>query len=91
MKADFKNVDFVLSADKPKIKIDYPLYIFMERPARLAFVDTTMYGIPFQGGDSFVDGIGSMKGVLAKVIPLFHENGDLIYFESDDFTVEYYS
>lgn len=76
MKAEFKNVDFVLSLDNPKRKIDYTLYSFVEQPARIALIDTTMYGIPFQGLDSYVDGVGSMKGVIAKTITLFHETGE---------------
>jgi hypothetical protein len=75
MKVKFKNVGFVLSPDKPKLKIDYTQYNFAQQPIRIAFIDTAMYGIPFQGLDSYVDGVGGMKGVIAKTITLFNEVG----------------
>lgn len=75
MRASFKDVDFVLSPDKPKLKINYTQYNFVNAPVRFAFIDTSMYGIPFQGLDSFQNGRGSMKGVLAKVVTLFNQKG----------------
>jgi len=76
MKAFFKNADFLMSADKPKSKIDYTVYTFSETPARCALIETKMFGIPFQGVDSYVNGKGGMKGVLAKAITLFNETGE---------------
>ncbi|KWX75948.1 hypothetical protein AMQ84_16500 [Paenibacillus riograndensis] len=75
MKAVFKGVDFILSPKKPAIQIDYTQYNFSERPARIALIETSMYGIPFQGLDSYVEGKGSMKGVLAKLFTLFNQQG----------------
>ncbi len=34
-----------------------------------------MFGIPFEGYDYYSDGIGGMKGVIAKVITLFTQTG----------------
>ncbi|MFD3259591.1 DUF6544 family protein [Paenibacillus lentus] len=76
MKAAFKDVDFIMSPDKPAIRIDYTQYNFVHEPVRLAYIDTSMYGIPFEGFDSYVDGHGGMKGVLGKIIPLFHQTGE---------------
>ncbi|UNK18786.1 hypothetical protein MNQ98_01695 [Paenibacillus sp. N3/727] len=76
MKAAFKKVDFIMSPDKPALKIDYTQYNFVREPIRFAYIDTTMYGIPFEGFDSYTDGDGSMKGVLAKVITLFNQRGE---------------
>jgi len=75
MKISFKNTDFKLSREKPMIKIGYSQVNFVQKPDRLAFIDTRMYGIPFQGYDSLLDGEGGMKGVLAKGITLFNETG----------------
>jgi hypothetical protein len=75
MKAVYKNADFLLSADKPYSKIDYTQYNFVKKPVRIAFVDTSIYGIPFQGFDSYVGGKGGMKGVIAKAFTLFNEMG----------------
>lgn len=75
MKAVYKNVDFLLSADKPYSKINYTQYNFVKEPTRLAFIDTSMFGIPFQGFDSYIGGKGGMKGVIAKTFTLFNEMG----------------
>lgn len=75
MKIYFKDADFVMSPNKPKQKIDYTQYNFVLEPNRFAFIDTTLYGIPFQGIDSYKDGIGSMKGVIAKSFTLFDQQG----------------
>lgn len=75
MKAVYKDVDFLLSANKPYTKIDYTQYNFVHAPVRMAFIDTSMFGIPFQGLDSYIDGKGAMKGVLAKTFTLFNEVG----------------
>lgn len=75
MKINFKDVDFSLGKDKPTIKIDYTQYNLVEEPERIAYIDSSMYGVPFEGLDSYIDGKGSMKGVLAKVINLFDQRG----------------
>lgn len=75
IKIAYKDVDFALGNDKPVIKIDYTQYNFVNEPNRIAYVDSSMYGIPFEGLDSYIDGAGSMKGVIAKLYPLFHQTG----------------
>ena len=75
LKAYYENVNFLLAADKPYTKINYTLYTFVKEPARIAFIETSIYGIPFQGLDSYIGGKGGMKGVLAKTITLFNETG----------------
>lgn len=76
MRAMFRDVDFVLEKDKPAIKIDYTQYDFVPEPNRLAYIDSSMYGIPFEGLDAYVAGTGSMKGVLAKLFTLFDQTGE---------------
>ena len=75
MKAAFSDVDFKLS-DKKIIKIDYVQYNFVEKPDRFAYIDSSLFFVPFEGFDSYDNGIGSMKGTLAKVIPLFDQQGE---------------
>ncbi|HHV65664.1 MAG TPA: hypothetical protein GXX46_11460 [Peptococcaceae bacterium] len=74
-KTEFKDVPFATGVNKPTLNIDYTQYNFVEKPDRLAFIDSKMYGIPFQGFDSYKQGTGSMKGVLAKVFTLFEQKG----------------
>ncbi len=71
---DCKDVDFLLG-DK-KVKINYKQYNFTKEPERLAYISTSMMGIPFEGLDHFMQGSGGMKGVLAKTITLFNMQGE---------------
>ncbi len=75
MKASLHDVDFVMSKDKT-IKIDYEQFNLVERPERYALISSSLFGVPFEGLDSFENGTGRMKGTLAKVIPLFDQQGD---------------
>lgn len=74
IKMTYHDVDFVFDNDRA-LKIDYTQYNFVDEPNRLAYIDSGIYGIPFEGLDMFVDGTGSMKGVLAKVFTLFNQTG----------------
>lgn len=76
MKAIYQDVDFLFGKDKPAIKIDYTQYNFVNEPIRIAYIDSSMYGIPFEGLDSYIAGNGSMKGVLAKLFTLFNQTGE---------------
>lgn len=76
MNIHFDDVDFVLSPDKPKLKIKYTQYNFAEEPERVAYIDTSLYGIPFEGIDAYLNGAGSMKGVIAKAFTLFDQKGE---------------
>lgn len=73
---EFKDADFVNIEMKKTLKIDYSEHIFADVPARFAFIDSSLYGIPFQGLDSFFDGKGGMKGVIAKNITIFNQGGE---------------
>jgi hypothetical protein len=75
MKATFKNVDFKMSGNKT-IKINYTQYNFVDKPQRFALIDSALYGIPFEGFDSYKNGIGRMKGTIAKTITLFDQRGE---------------
>lgn len=76
MKAVYKNVKFIFGKGKPVTIIDYTQYNAINEPARIAYIDSSMYGIPFEGLDSFNSGSGSMKGVLAKLFTLFNQTGE---------------
>lgn len=75
MKACLKNVDFFMSRNKV-IKIDYKQFNCADRPERYALISSRIFGIPFEGLDSYYNGKGSMKGVIAKVIELFNQRGE---------------
>lgn len=75
---DFKDVDFSMGVNKPNIKMDYIAYDFVKEPTRIALIDSRMFGIPFQGIDTNMNGKGTMKGVIAKHITIFDTKFDLI-------------
>jgi hypothetical protein len=76
LQMEYKKVDFALGQNRPKLKIDYTQVDFANTPVRLAFIDSKMFGVPFQGYDYFVNGKGGMKGVLAKSYQLFDQTGE---------------
>lgn len=78
MKINYQDVDFVFGQNKQMLKIDYTQYNFADEPNRIAYIDSSMYGIPFEGLDTFLDGSGSMKGVLAKMFTLFDQKGEVM-------------
>lgn len=75
MKMEYHNVDFLQGRNGPKLKIDYTQYNFVKNPCRMAFIDSSMFGVPFEGYDSYQNGKGGMKGVIAKAITLFDQTG----------------
>ncbi len=75
LKMEYHNVDFSQGKNGPTLTIDYTLYNFVHEPCRMAFIDSSMFGIPFEGYDYYQNGTGGMKGVIAKAITLFDQNG----------------
>lgn len=75
LKMEYRDVDFSQGRNGPKLKIDYTQYNFIREPSRMAFIDSSMFGIPFEGYDYYQNGTGGMKGVIAKLITLFDQRG----------------
>lgn len=75
MKAYISSAPLKDTEDKPPMIVDYTLCSFAEEPVRLAYISTSLYGIPFEAYDSTQNGIGFMKGVLGKVFTLFNQKG----------------
>jgi len=63
------------SPDSSPMVLDYTFYLFGYRPVRLAYMNTSMFGIPFEAYDSFQGGVGFMKGIIGKVFTLFNVTG----------------
>ncbi|KAG4083035.1 hypothetical protein H8356DRAFT_1751383 [Neocallimastix lanati (nom. inval.)] len=73
---EYHKVDFAQSKKGPNLKINYTQFNFIKEPCRMAFIDSSMFGIPFEGYDYYENGIGGMKGVIAKIITLFDQKGE---------------
>ena len=72
----YHDVDFMQGKDGPALKIDYTQYDFVSEPCRMALISSSMFGVPFEGYDYYQNGVGGMKGVIAKGITLFHQTGE---------------
>ena len=75
VRIDFVDVAFTQGRGGRTLTMDYTQYNFAAQPIRLAFIDTGMFGVPFQGYDSYRDGRGEMKGVIGKTVTLFDQTG----------------
>ena len=75
LKMEYSNVTFVQSRSGPTLAIDYTQYNFVKKPSRMALINSSLFGIPFEGYDYYQNATGGMKGVLAKVITLFNQTG----------------
>lgn len=75
LKMEYYGVNFSQGKNGPNFTIDYTQYNFVSEPCRMALIDSSMFGIPFEGYDYYQDGIGGMKGVIAKAITLFNQTG----------------
>lgn len=75
LKMEYHNIDFLQGRSGPTLKIDYTQYNFVGEPCRMALIDSSMFGIPFEGYDYYQNGTGGMKGVIAKAITLFNQTG----------------
>ena len=76
LKANFSDVPFSLGVGKPMVTIDYTQLNNADRPQRYARISSRIYGLPFEGLDSFSEGKGSMEGYLGKFFRLFNQRGD---------------
>ena len=75
LKMEYRDVDFSQGRNGAKLKIDYTQYNFIKEPCRIALIDSSMFGVPFEGYDYYKNGTGGMKGVIAKAITLFDQTG----------------
>ncbi len=71
----FTEKDFSQGKNGPALTIDYTQYNFINEPCRMALIDSSLFGIPFEGYDYYQNGTGGMKGVIAKAITLFDQTG----------------
>jgi len=74
IRAFMPSVRLYQSRDSYPLIIDYTLYLFAN-PVRMAYIRTSLFGIPFEGYDSTQEGVGFMRGVIGKLFTLFNETG----------------
>ncbi len=74
IKIKHNDVNFILN--NKALIIQCIQYNSGERPERIALIGSHLYGIPFEGIDAYQNGIGSMKGMIAKRVVLFNQSGE---------------
>lgn len=58
---EYRSVNFATGRNGAKLKIDYSQKDFADAPDRLSFIDSKMFGVPFQGYDYYLNGTGGIK------------------------------
>ncbi|MDO4467351.1 MAG: hypothetical protein Q4C49_10185 [Bacillota bacterium] len=69
----YQDVSFSQSKKGPVLKMEYEQYNFVNPLRRLAYMKSSMFGIPFEGYDTYHVGKSSMRGVIGKYFPLFDQ------------------
>lgn len=71
-KMQFHNVPFGMGIDKPKISMDYQVLLDSETLDRYALIQSSMFGLPFEGIDKLSGrNQAQMKGQIAKALTVF--------------------
>lgn len=73
---EFNDIAFKQGRNGPSMTIDYTQYNFVASPSRMALIDSSMFGTPFEGYDLYSGGVGGMKGVVGKAVTLFDVTGE---------------
>ena len=76
LKMEYKDVDFSQGRPRPTLTIDYTQYNFVNEPCRMALIDSSMFGIPFEGYDYCQNGAG---GIFT-----FNEQYEMVSFTTKD-------
>lgn len=50
---EYKDVDFMQERKGPSLTIDYTQYNFVAQPSRMALMESSLFGIPFEGDDYY--------------------------------------
>lgn len=69
----YLGAEFHMARGGKQLQIDYYQMNGAKTKERVAYIDSAVMGIPFEGLDFFYGGAGGMKGVLAKSITLFDQ------------------
>ena len=76
LKAVFEKADFSLGQGKDWVVITYTQLNGAEQPLRYAQILSSIHHLPFEGLDSYAQGVGAMEGYLAKFFRLFNQKGE---------------
>ncbi|MCR8969614.1 DUF6544 family protein [Facklamia sp. 7083-14-GEN3] len=76
MQLFFKEADFYLDQEKPKMTIDYYVTESSLNPKRIAYIDSQLYFLKFNGYDVFLNQQSRMQGELLNQINLFKQEGE---------------
>lgn len=76
MNAVFTDVPFLQGKGGKELSIDYNQYNLVEKPYRIAHIDSSLFGVPFEGIEYIYKyNNARMKGVVAKTFSIFDVTG----------------
>lgn len=76
MNARYEDVEFYQGKDGKKLTIDYNQYNSIKNPYRVAYIDSSLFGIPFEGIEYiYKNETPRMKGVVGKFFKIFDVTG----------------
>ena len=77
----FHNTKFVFDSEKGiQLNMDYDLWLLCDKPFRSAFIESSMFGVPFDGIDYCTDDkVGGMKGMIGKAFEIFDVHNEQMY------------
>lgn len=76
MNARYEDVEFSQGKDGKKLTIDYNQYNSIKNPYRVAYIDSSLFGIPFEGLEYiYKNETPRMKGVVGKFFKIFDVTG----------------
>jgi hypothetical protein len=70
LRSEYHDVDFKLAQDKPEMKIEYTVINMIDIPRRMAYIEASLYGIPFEALIHSSEQEASMRGTLQSLLPV---------------------
>lgn len=69
---EYKKAFFLFDTKKnTQLHINYDLWLLCDPPFRQAYIQSSIFGLPFEGVDYMNKETGGMKGYLGKILPIF--------------------
>lgn len=70
-----QKVAFYQNRDR-KLTITYTQHNYTQKPLRIALIESSLFGVPFDGLDALSDQLTTMKEQAAKLVTIFDERGE---------------
>ncbi len=89
VRMEYNDVDFSQGKTGPNLSIDYTQYDYVSKQSRLAMLESSMFGIPFQGYDYYSDSKGGINQPTNFKAIWNYQDGDFVYFDGTISSITY--